>query len=268
MRLTLLGTQGWIPTGRRETNCLAFEDGRRLLLFDAGTGLRRLLEPPGASMLVAAAEIHLFLTHYHLDHVCGLAYIPGIFAGRHLTVHVPEVTLNGVDPEHGIADLIRKPYNPRGWSQIPELTLDALHDGSNDVAGHDVRVRAQSHPDTTVAYRVDDLFALCTDTIADQTTAHFASGVEVLLHEAWIDGVEEGRPDKAELVSAAYAAHSSARQAAALAAQAEVDELILIHLNPFFDEDYYAQMQRSARDIFTPTTIRPDCSAREFARPV
>lgn len=265
MRLTLLGTQGWIPTGRRETTCLAVDDGDRLLLFDAGTGMRRLLEPP-ADALLAARELHLFLSHYHLDHVCGLAYLPGILAGRELTVHVPEMSLNDVDPERGIAELVRRPYNPRPWPDLPGIgiRMEVLRAGVNEVARHEIRVRRQQHPDATVGYRLDDALAFCTDTVADEATAAFAAGVGLLLHEAWIDGGEESEPDKATLVEAAYAAHSSAGQAAGLAAQAGAGELFLIHLNPLFGEDYYLKMERSARDVFANSSVRPDLYSREL----
>jgi ribonuclease BN (tRNA processing enzyme) len=262
MRLTLLGTQGWIPTPRRETTCLAVDDGPLLFIFDAGTGLGRLLRPPASKLIAGAAEIHLFLTHYHLDHVCGLAYLPAIFAGRTLTVHVPDAALNGVEPQRGVPELIRKPYNPRAWHEQPGLVLATLHEGVNQVAGHELRLRAQCHPDTTVAYRLDDRFVLATDTVADPQTAIFARGAEVLLHESWIDGVEEDDPAAQEMVRTTYQAHSSARQAAALAAQAGVGELILMHLNPLRDDDYYAQMQTAARTIFAPTFIYPDLPER------
>jgi ribonuclease BN (tRNA processing enzyme) len=113
-----------------------------------------------------------------------------------------------------------------------------------------------------VAYRLDDHFVLATDTVADPQTATFARGVEVLLHESWIDGVEDDDPDEADLVRTTYLAHSSARQAAALAAQAGVGELILMHLNPLRGSDYYAQMQASAREIFAATSIYPDLHER------
>ncbi len=262
MRLTLLGTQGWIPTERRETTSLAVSDGSLLFLFDAGTGLSRLLAGPGRELLGAAGETHLFLTHYHLDHVCGLAYVPGIFAGRALYVHVPEATLNGVDPERGVAELIRKPYNPRPWADL-KVTTDALGP-DNEVAGHRVRLRTQQHPDTTVAYRLDDALALATDTIADPATAEFARGAGVLLHEAWIDGAEEDDPGQAELVRNAYQAHTSARQAAAIAAQAGSGELVLMHLNPLFDEAYYERMRGSAAAIFPRTAVYPDLQVIEL----
>jgi ribonuclease BN (tRNA processing enzyme) len=63
-------------------------------------------------------------------------------------------------------------------------------------------------------------------------------------------------------VRTTYLAHSSARQAAALAAQAGVGELVLMHLNPLRGEDYYAQMQASAREIFAATSVYPDLHER------
>ena len=266
MRLTLLGTQGWIPTGRRETNCFAIEAGDSLLIFDAGTGLRRLLEPPASNVLAAARDLHLFITHYHLDHVCGLAYLPGIFAGRRLTVHVPEALPSGGDPLSGVTGLIRRPYDPKPWEAQDnfELVTEVSRIGVNEVAGHELRVLRQKHSDPSVGYRLDDAFAFCTDTVADEATAEFARGADLLLHEAFIDGVEETQPDKQQLVQTTYAAHTSARQAARLAVQAGVNELLLVHLNPLFDEDYYQQMARSARSLGANAQVQPDLYSREL----
>jgi ribonuclease BN (tRNA processing enzyme) len=215
-------------------------------------------------MLDEAAEVHLFLTHYHLDHVCGLAYLPGIFAGRKLTVHAPSPALNGLDPSTTLAELIRPPYNPRPWTEIEGISVAAVEPGDNHVAGHVVAARAQSHSNTSVAYRLDDDLVLATDTVFDLETAAFAEGAEVLLHEAWIDGVEENDPAKSELVRTTYAAHTSARQAAYLAAKAAVGELILMHLNPFYDEGYYRQMEMSARAVYANVSVYPDLYQREL----
>ena len=98
MDVTLLGTLGWMPRGARETTCFAVREGSSLLLFDAGTGLRRLLDPEHAGLLEGAGEVHLFLSHYHLDHVCGLAYLSGVLPGRDIVIHPPGEELTGVDP--------------------------------------------------------------------------------------------------------------------------------------------------------------------------
>ncbi len=150
--------------------------------------------------------MHLFLTHYHLDHSAGLAYLTGLFGQRPLTVHVPSLDLNGVDPLAGVPALIRHPFHPVAWSDHAGYSSQTLVAGDNDVSGITVRVRAQCHPDTSVAYRVENLFALATDTVADPATADFARGAELLLHEAWIDGSEEQEPAQQELVRRTYSA--------------------------------------------------------------
>ena len=263
-RLTFLGTQGWIPTPRRSTTSLAFEIEDVLFLFDAGTGLARMLQEPLAGAARRATELHLFLTHYHLDHSAGLAYLSGLFGERPLTVHIPGPELNGVGVPDGVPALVRRPFHPVAFADHAGYSLQTLAAGDNRIAGITVRVRPQRHPDTSVGYRVEDLFTFVTDTVADPASADFARGSQVLLHEAWIDGAEEAEPAHQELVRNTYRSHTSARQAAAIAAEAGVDELYLIHLNPLFGEDYYAAMQRSAQTIFPATTVPSDLLVRGF----
>ena len=257
MRLTLLGTQGWIPTNVRETTCFAVEDEDRLLVFDAGTGLRRLVAPPWRSLVERCVEVDLFLTHYHLDHTCGLAYLQAAFPDRRVVVHAPHESLTGIDPEEALTGLVRPPYNPRPWHELAGVELRTLREGDNEVAGHRVVARAQVHSDTSVAYRLDDAVVVATDTVADPATAEFARGAEVLLHEAWYVGDGPGRDVPASL-RAGYAAHSEALAVARLAAAAEVGRLVFIHLNPLQDEASYGAMAAAARKVFPATDVRPD----------
>jgi len=257
VKLTLLGTQGWIPTRERATTCFAVEDGERLLVFDAGTGLSRLARPPFQPLVERSREIHVLLTHYHLDHTCGLAYLPGIFPGRHVTVHAPAASLTGVDPGRALEDLIRPPYNPREWRRLDGVELREVQAGANDIAGHRVVVRAQQHTDTSVAYRLDDALVVSTDTAADPATAEFAAGASVLLHEAWYLG---GGPPATASASPppGYAGHSETLAVAALAAAARVGRLVFVHLNPLEDETAYTAMAAAARRVFRAVEVGSD----------
>jgi ribonuclease BN (tRNA processing enzyme) len=111
------------------------------------------------------------------------------------------------------------------WADHTGYSTQTLVAGDNDVAGITVRVKAQCHPDTSVGYRVEDFFTFVTDTVADPATAELARGSQALLHEAWIDGAEEQDPSQQQLVRSTYLSHTSARQAAAIAADAAVGEL-------------------------------------------
>lgn len=258
MLVTLLGTMGWIPSERRSTTSVACRDGDTLLLFDAGTGLRRLLDPLGAALLEGATEIHLFLSHYHLDHTCGLAYLSGLLPGRRATIHPPAQEITGVDPEQALAGLLRKPYNPTDWHDMRAISLEPLAEGVNEVAGHVVRVRRQQHSDVSVGFRVDDAFTQCTDTLPDPATADFAAGARLMLHEAWYNASDPRTGDAPAALRPGYASHSEVKAVAQLAASAGVGELALIHLNPLHDESYYAAMADAARTIFPATVVHED----------
>ena len=258
MRVTLLGTRGWIPGDRRETTCFACRDGDVLFIFDAGTGLRRLLDPAAAELLTGVREAHLFLTHFHLDHTCGLAYLPGVLPGRRLVIHAAAAEITGVDPEGAVAGLLHKPYNPTNWEDLRDYRVQPLAAGANHVAGHTVRVRAQHHTDISVAYRVDDSLVLATDTTADPATAEFASGVGLLLHEAWYNAADPRTDEAPAELRPGYAAHSEVSAVAGLAASAGVGRLVLMHLNPFHDESYYAAQEVAGRAVFARTEVRAD----------
>ena len=71
-----MGSGGWMPTESRETGCVLLRSHDSALLLDAGTGVRRLATQP--TLLEGATRLDVVLTHFHLDHVCGLSYLPAV----------------------------------------------------------------------------------------------------------------------------------------------------------------------------------------------
>lgn len=258
MHVTLLGTGGWIPSSQRETTCFAWRDGDILFILDAGTGLRRLLEPAQAELLADVHEAHLLLTHFHLDHVCGLAYLPGVLPGRRVVIHAAGAAITGIDPEAAVAGLVHRPYNPTNWQDLRDYRLEPLAAGANEVAGHVIGVRPQQHSDVSVAYRVDDSLVLATDTAPDPGTAEFSAGVGLLLHEAWYNAADPRTDEAPPQLRPGYAAHSEVSAVAGLAASAGVGRLVLMHLNPLHDESYYAGLQAAGRAVFAHTEVLAD----------
>src|SRR5690625_2462110 len=93
LRVTCWGTRGSIPspgpaTTRYggNTSCLEVRAGGRLLIFDAGTGIRGLGQRLAAS--ADPVEADLFLTHFHWDHIQGLPFFAPLYDARtRLRIH-------------------------------------------------------------------------------------------------------------------------------------------------------------------------------------
>ncbi len=256
MHLTLLGTAGWMPTERRETTCFACREGETLIVFDAGTGLRRLAAPAHRE-LADVEDVHIFLTHYHLDHVCGLAYLSGVLPDRRVTIHAPAREFTGVEPASALGDLLHKPYHPHNLLESTAVHIEPIGRRAV-VADRVITTRPQRHSDLSLAYRVDDDVVLATDTTPDRETAVFAEGVKLLLHEAWYwrgdAALERGVPPS-------YTGHSDAESAAQIACAAGVDQLVLVHLNPLRSENDYLQLESAARAIHARTYVFADGEA-------
>jgi ribonuclease BN (tRNA processing enzyme) len=213
------------------------------LIIDAGTGVSRLMEEP--SLLEGVANVDVVLTHFHLDHVVGLAYLPALPVSNPPRLHGPGQWLYGAPTEEILGRLVGAPLF---GLTVQELVSEVqeLHDGELSVGPFRVRARVQTrHDDPTVAFRVEDELAYCTDTSYDEGNVEFARGSRRLLHEAWYT---EDAPQQ-------EATHSSARMAAEVAGEAGVDRLVLIHVRPGGDE---RRLEEEARSVFPPAVVGTD----------
>jgi len=213
----ILGSGGWIPTESRETACVLLRSDDQALLLDAGTGVRRLVSRP--ALLAGVARLDVVLTHFHLDHVCGLGYLPAL--GLRADVWAPGLWLYRAPSSDLLGPLLRAPLSAAARSAIGPI--HELAEGAQDVGGFTVRARGQQrHWAPTAGLRIDDEIALITDTSYDPGSIDLARGVRHLLHEAWSSSAA---PESADHDATGHAA-------ATVAVEAGVDQLTLIHLNP------------------------------------
>jgi ribonuclease BN (tRNA processing enzyme) len=217
----LLGSGGWIPTRTRETCSAYLRDDRHVLLIDAGTGLQHLLEHPG--LLEGVDRVDLVLTHFHLDHVVGLSYLPAL--PLQPVVWGPGELVAGASTRSILERLLGRPLFAAPLDSIAADVREITTHGV-DLDAFELSVRVQErHTDPTLAFRVGDLLTYCTDTGPDPDTAHFAAGSGVLLHEAWHADASDDP------------FHTTSRAAALIARDAGVEHLVLIHVNPQLRSD-------------------------------
>lgn len=256
--LAILGSSGWIPRDGRMTTSLALRLDADLVIFDAGSGLGRLTAEPFRRLLPAPdREIHIFLTHLHFDHVIGLTFLPVLWPNPTI-VHVLGSEAGGPGPE-ALDRLLGGPFFPLAFEELlPVISREVVQPGEWQFGGVRIAARLQQHPGRSLAYRVGDWFALLTDRAWDAGASDFVRGVGILVHEAWTS--EQDDPGG---VQAQTSGHSTAAQAARLARDAGVRELLLTHLPPT-DGGYYAQMLAEARAIFPRTNLCRDGLVRRL----
>jgi ribonuclease BN (tRNA processing enzyme) len=219
--LRFLGSGGWFPAHGRETACALLLIGDSAVMIDAGTGVGRLVEQP--ELLAGVAHLDIILTHFHLDHITGLAYLPATGLCAQTTVWGPGRALYGTPTRDLLAPTLAEPFHPIGL-EAQDISVRDLPVGELELAGIRIETRRQArHSAPTLGLRFADLLTWVTDTAFDPDSAGFARGCRVLAHEAWYVSEDPRSP----------AIHSSAAQAAEVAAGAGVEQLLLIHVPPF-----------------------------------
>lgn len=223
-RLLPLGTRGFIPARGGQTMSFLLEREGALLLLDAGSGVARLAEPGPAEWLASAERLDVVLTHYHLDHVIGLSYLPGVARHLPVTIHAPAPPLTEAGPE-ALERLISPPLFPHAIAEWPMPTnVVGYAEGPLRIGPFTLRLRAQRHPGGSVGLRLDDAMAYITDTVADPATVPFVNRVDLLLHEVWLSDEEAA--------NALASGHSAAAEVAEIAALARVRRVALVHHHP------------------------------------
>ncbi len=223
MKLVALGAGGWMPTDRRHSSCFAIKDNNRLYLLDAGSGLANLRYYP--DLLEQVDTVNIIFSHYHMDHVLGLIYLPGFLGGRKLNIFGPGMEYYDKSCEEILGDLIAPPYfvhQIQSFSKVVNIT-DYDSNGFN-ISGLNISVFKQQHAGPSFGIKIEDKLYYATDTSYLDSTFKAAEGVKLLLHECWSIQSDPGP------------AHTSAKDIRSAVSEYNIKNLGLIHINPDWTE--------------------------------
>src|SRR3989344_630692 len=244
MDIHFLGTVGWHPNETRHTACVMVPELG--IVFDAGSGFFR------AGKLAQTGELHIFLSHYHWDHIIGLWALPriGMEASGLTGVH-----LYGKPPIAAVDDLKAEPHSP--LKHVPPFTV-AQHElaEGDEVRINDVLVRTQHSPEHpnggSRGYRLEvgsKIVVYMTDMTVTEEMLPLAKDADLLICEA------NFLHKDVEL--AKQTGHTTARQAAEFAKAAGVKQLALFHVNAMEDRVPAQKLLTEARETF-PGTVLPE----------
>jgi phosphoribosyl 1,2-cyclic phosphodiesterase len=235
------------------TSCVEVRlDSGHTLILDAGTGLR----PLGAAMDVDAEhEVHLLLTHLHMDHLQGLGFFRPLFRPG-LDVHIwgPASPVQSLSER--IALYLSPPLFPVRLTDIPaNLTFhDAPEAAAVTIGSATVRAAKVKHQGPTVGYRIEE-HGRAVVYLPDHEPS---LGVELRDQPAaWISGHEIAHRADVLFHDAQYRddeyphhvgwGHSCIDDAMEFARKTEVDMVVLFHHDPYHTDDDLEPLLAEAR---------------------
>jgi phosphoribosyl 1,2-cyclic phosphodiesterase len=238
------------------TSSLEVRCGERLLLLDAGTGMREL----GIGLVKEApVDADLYFTHTHFDHVCGLPFFKPFFQPQNRfrlwAGHLGGgTTLARVLREFMIAPLF--PVPPEVFKATMEYRDFKPGETLPSAPGIAVKTRALNHPDGAVGYRIEyagKAFAYITDT--EHVPGTPDKNVLALMDNADIAVYDSMYTDEEYAQSFVGWGHSTWQEGVRLARRAGVKKLVIFHHDPEHDDARLDAIAREAEAALPGTVL-------------
>jgi len=247
MKIKVWGCRGSLPSPGPENNkyggntsCVAVTKNDTLIILDGGSGIQRL----GKIVTSEVKELHVLLTHLHIDHTMGLGFFQPMY-NPNIQVHLwgPSTV---IEP---LLQRLRRYFSPPLFPvRLNELPLHPIiHEvGNSDFSIGDLQIKSTyiCHPGPTLGYRITDgnsIFAYMPDHEPALGSAEFPNDTD------WISGFEiaqnadllfhDGQYTAEEYKSKIGWGHSSINDAIAFGGACEVKKLAIFHHDPLNSDD-------------------------------
>lgn len=260
LHVGLCGAGSPFPDDKRSGPCTVIVAGRRMFVFDSGSGSARNI----SRMRLNAGQIDaLFFTHYHSDHIDGLGELMlqrwiQRTAKEPLPIHGPaglDKVLQGFNEAYTLdkgyrtahhGEAVAPPEGFGGKALMFELPADTGRKVLWSEPDLEIVAFAVEHTPVSpaVGYRIrykDRSVVLSGDTKKTASVAREAKGVDLLVHEALspvlLSILEQGfngagRKNLSRIMHDVLDYHTTPEEAAEIAQGAGVKALVLNHIVP------------------------------------
>jgi phosphoribosyl 1,2-cyclic phosphodiesterase len=237
------------------TPCVEVRCGDRILIFDAGTGIR----PLGDALVLEGAGRHfdIFLSHFHIDHIVGLPFFAPLFSADY-TVRLwaghlkPKTCVEGAVRKMMSAPLF--PIEIEAFRARTEFRDFKAGESLTPSGGITLRTARLNHPGGATGYRIEyggRSVAYLTD--IECGDGPFDPAVVALARNAALLILDTTYTDE-ELPGHVGWGHSSWQQGIRLADAAQAGRLCLFHHDPDHD-DAFMDGIAAAAEAARPGTI-------------
>ncbi len=242
MKIKFWGVRGSIPSSGAltwqyggNTSCVEVLIKDRLIILDAGTGIREL----GLELDREYERIDLFLTHLHMDHILGMGFFKPFFNPRSV-IHIWGPASFNETLENRLTRYLSPPLFPVRFRDLP-CTLHFHEISRSEFTLDDLKIKTDyvCHPGPTIGYRLT-LDEKVLTYIPDHEPA--LGAINFPNNNEWTSGFELAKGADLLIHDAQFTCqeykhcvgwgHSSFKQALDFAALAGVSKLKFFHHNP------------------------------------
>ena len=261
-RVKFWGVRGSTPTPQAEnlryggnTSCVEIRVEDQIFVFDCGTGFRNLGKTLTADAAGKPVYAHIFLSHFHWDHIQGIPFFTPLYNNRdnYFFFHSSNRT-RGL--QRAIEEQMSDPYFPVDMSEM--AAHRNFYDIEEDrIAFDDTTVQSMwlNHPQGCLGFRIETpqhVVVYATDNepghpIFDKNVRKLAEGADVLIYDA------QYLPEEYEAKKRGWG-HSHWREAINIVMESGTKELVLFHHDPDHDDSVIDNVVRTAREHYAKVT--------------
>lgn len=238
------------------TACLEIRAGNKLLIFDAGTGLK----PFGGALAKqgGALDVDWFFTHTHFDHIQGIPFFSPLYDRRnrfrlragHL---MPEMNLKQVLSEMMSAPLFPIPIGIfAAQIEFADFRAGETHDLGGGVV---VKTAPLNHPNRATGYRVEvGKKAICYVTDTEHVPGRLDTNVLKLIEGADIVVYDCTYTDQEYPAHVGWG-HSTWQEGVRLVEKAGAKRLAIYHHDPDHDDTFMDNVAAEAEKMRPGTFV-------------
>jgi len=234
-----LGTNGWYDTSTGNTICILIETPKEYVVLDAGNGIYKLDQYIGRTMNnePRTKPIHLFLSHFHLDHIEGLHILAKFRFKQGMTIYVQK------GGKRLLMQIVKQPFTMAFKDLKTKVTIKEFnYSKSPKFLEQALKLK---HISPCYGFRFNfegKVISYVPDTGLCQNAYRLAQGADLLIAECAFKAGQNSNKWP----------HLNPETAAQLAKKARVKKLVLVH----FDAEVYKTTRerkeagKQARKVF------------------
>ncbi len=263
MLVRFWGVRGSTPTPQSEnlryggnTSCVEVRVNGHIYVFDCGTGFRNLgkqlsQERAGDGRNGHPINAHIFLSHFHWDHIQGIPFFSPLYNDRESSfVFHSSSRTRGL--QQALEEQMAEPYFPVNMSDMAaHRQFCTIDEGRTQLEGCTVQSMWLNHPQGCLGFRMETqgkVIVYATDNepgdpVFDKNVRKLAEGADLLIYDA-------------QYLPEEYAArkqgwgHSHWREAINVVMESGAKELILFHHDPDHSDSCIDSVVKQAREHY------------------